>query len=106
MSCNTFDIPKILCVNYGEFAIIKNQVSLSSFKIYIVMEFQRLKTEEKQLFGWSAKHELGERRIIILYSQLEIGKVHDLLRIFSEVMDRMMCAKRRVISQGMSAHLH
>jgi hypothetical protein len=83
MSCNTFDIPKIMCVNYGEIAIIKNQVSLNRFKIYIVLEFQRLKTEEKQLFGWSAKHELGERRIIILYNQLEIGEVHNLLRIFS-----------------------
>ena len=28
------------------------------FKIYIVKEFQRLKTEEQKLLGWSAKREL------------------------------------------------
>ena len=90
--------------NYGEFAIIKNQSGLNSFKIsvkefvartnaisvqakagryggtyahkdiafefamwispefkiYIVKEFQRLKTEEQQLLGWSAKRELSK----------------------------------------------
>ena len=30
------------------------------FKIYIVKEFQRLKTEEQQLLGWSAKRELSK----------------------------------------------
>ena len=88
--------------NYGEFAIIKGQSGLNSFKIsvkefvektnaisiqakagryggtyaqkdiafefamwispefkiYIVKEFQRLKTEEQKLLGWSAKREL------------------------------------------------
>ncbi len=88
--------------NYGEFAIIRNQSGLNSFKIsvkefvaktnaiciqaktgryggtyahkdiafefamwispefkiYIVKEFQRLKTEEQKLLGWSAKREL------------------------------------------------
>ena len=90
--------------NYGEFAIIKNQSGLNSFKIsvkefatrtnaisiqakagryggtyahkdiafefamwispefkiYIVKEFQRLKTQEQQLLGWSAKRELSK----------------------------------------------
>ncbi len=90
--------------NYGEFAIIKNQSGLNSFKIsvkefvartnavclqakagryggtyahkdiafefamwispefkiYIVKEFQRLKTEEQKLLGWSAKRELSK----------------------------------------------
>ncbi len=90
--------------NYGEFAIIKNQSGLNSFKIsvkefvartnaisvqakagryggtyahkdiafefamwispefkiYIVKEFQRLKTEEQQQLGWSAKRELSK----------------------------------------------
>ncbi len=90
--------------NYGEFAIIKNQAGLNSFKIsvkefvaktnaisvqakagryggtyahkdiafefamwispefkiYIVKEFQRLKTEEQHLLGWSAKRELSK----------------------------------------------
>ena len=90
--------------NYGEFAIIKNQSGLNSFKIsvkefvartnaisvqakagryggtyahkdiafefamwispefkiYIVKEFQRLKTEEQRLLGWSAKRELSK----------------------------------------------
>ena len=90
--------------NYGEFAIIRNQSGLNSFKIsvkefvertnaisvqakagryggtyahkdiafefamwispefkiYIVKEFQRLKTEEQQLLGWSAKRELSK----------------------------------------------
>ena len=30
------------------------------FKIYIVEEFQRLKTEEQRLLGWSAKRELSK----------------------------------------------
>ncbi|WP_251623606.1 KilA-N domain-containing protein [Odoribacter lunatus] len=30
------------------------------FKIYIVKEFQRLKTKEQQLLGWSAKRELSK----------------------------------------------
>lgn len=90
--------------NYGEFAIIRNQSGLNSFKIsvkefvartnaisllakagryggtyahrdiafefamwispefkiYIVKEFQRLKSEEQQLLGWSAKRELSK----------------------------------------------
>ena len=90
--------------NYGEFAIIRNQSGLNSFKIsvkefvartnaisvqakagryggtyahkdiafefamwispefkiYIIKEFQRLKTEEQQLLGWSAKRELSK----------------------------------------------
>ena len=90
--------------NYGEFAIIRNQAGLNSFKIsvkefvartnalsiqakagryggtyahkdiafefamwispefkiYIVKEFQRLKTEEQRLLGWSAKRELSK----------------------------------------------
>lgn len=90
--------------NYGEFAAIRNQSGLNSFKIsvkefvartnaisvqakagryggtyahkdiafefamwispefkiYIVKEFQRLKTEEQHLLGWSAKRELSK----------------------------------------------
>lgn len=90
--------------NYGEFALIRNQSGLNSFKIsvkefvartnavslqakagryggtyahkdiafefamwispefkvYIVKEFQRLKTEEQRLIGWSAKRELAK----------------------------------------------
>lgn len=90
--------------NYGEFATIRNQSGLNSFKIsvkefaartnaislqaktgryggtyahkdiafefamwispefkvYIVKEFQRLKSEEQQLIGWSAKRELSK----------------------------------------------
>lgn len=90
--------------NYGEFATIRNQSGLNSFKIsvkefvartnaisvqakagryggtyahkdiafefamwispefkiYIVNEFQRLKTEEQHLLGWSAKRELSK----------------------------------------------
>ncbi len=90
--------------NYGEFAIIRNQSGLNSFKIsvkefvvrtnavslqakagryggtyahkdvafefamwispefkvYIVKEFQRLKSEEERLIGWSAKRELSK----------------------------------------------
>ena len=90
--------------NYGEFAIIRNQSGLNSFKIsvkefvartnaisvqakagryggtyahkdiafefamwispefkiYIVKEFQRLKTEEQRLLDWSAKRELSK----------------------------------------------
>ena len=90
--------------NYGEFATIRNQSGLNSFKIsvkefvartnaislqakagryggtyahkdiafefamwispefkvYIVKEFQRLKTEEQRLVGWSAKRELSK----------------------------------------------
>ncbi len=90
--------------NYGEFAIIRNQSGLNSFKIsvkefvartnaislqakagryggtyahkdiafefamwispefkiYIVKEFQRLKTEEQKQLGWSAKRELSK----------------------------------------------
>ncbi len=90
--------------NYGEFAIIRNQSGLNSFKIsvkefvartnaislqakagryggtyahrdiafefamwispefkvYIVKEFQRLKSEEQRLVGWSAKRELSK----------------------------------------------
>ena len=90
--------------NYGEFAIIKSQAGLNSFKIsvkefvektnaisiqakagryggtyahkdiafefamwispefkiYIVKEFQRLKEEEQNLLGWSAKRELAK----------------------------------------------
>ena len=90
--------------NYGEFAVIRNQSGLNSFKIsvkefvaktnaisvqakagryggtyahkdiafefamwispefkiYIVKEFQRLKTEEQRLLGWSAKRELSK----------------------------------------------
>lgn len=90
--------------NYGEFALIRNQSGLNSFKIsvkefvartnaislqakagryggtyahrdiafefamwispefkiYIVKEFQRLKSEEQQLLGWSAKRELSK----------------------------------------------
>ena len=90
--------------NYGEFAIIRNQSGLNSFKIsvkefvartnaisvqakagryggtyahkdiafefamwispefkiYIIKEFQRLKTEEQRLLGWSAKRELSK----------------------------------------------
>ncbi len=30
------------------------------FKVYIVREFQRLKTEEQKLLGWSAKRELSK----------------------------------------------
>ena len=30
------------------------------FKIYIVKEFQRLKTEEQRLLGWSARRELSK----------------------------------------------
>lgn len=36
--------------NYGEFAIIRNQSGLNSFKIS-VKEFQRFKTEEQRLLG-------------------------------------------------------
>src|SRR5574344_1698562 len=90
--------------NYGEFALIKNQSGLNSFKIsvkevvahthaislqaktgryggtyahkdiafefamwispefkiYIVKEFQRLKSDEQALIGWSAKRELSK----------------------------------------------
>ena len=74
--------------NYGEFATIKSQSGLNSFKIsvkefvgtyahkdiafefamwispefkiYIVKEFQRLKEEEQKLLGWSAKRELAK----------------------------------------------
>ncbi len=90
--------------NYGEFAIIRNQAGLNSFKIsvkefvartnaiclqakagryggtyahkdiafefamwispefkiYIVKEFQRLKADEQNLLGWSAKRELSK----------------------------------------------
>lgn len=90
--------------NYGEFATIRNQAGLNSFKIsvkefvartnaislqakagryggtyahkdiafefamwispefkvYIVKEFQRLKSEEQQLIGWTAKRELSK----------------------------------------------
>ena len=90
--------------NYGEFAIIRNQAGLNSFKIsvkefvartnaislqakagryggtyahkdiafefamwispefkiYIVKEFQRLKSEEQKMLGWSAKRELSK----------------------------------------------
>ena len=90
--------------NYGEFAIIRNQAGLNSFKVsvkefvaktnaislqakagryggtyahkdiafefamwispefkvYIVKEFQRLKTEEQKQIGWSAKRELSK----------------------------------------------
>jgi len=90
--------------NYGEFAIIRNQSGLNSFKIsvkefvartnaislqakagryggtyahkdiafefamwispefkvYIVKEFQRLKTEEQKMLGWSVKRELSK----------------------------------------------
>ena len=66
--------------NYGEFATIRNQSGLNSFKIsvkefvartnamwispefkiYIIKEFQRLKTEEQKLLGWSAKRELSK----------------------------------------------
>ncbi|MCH5226873.1 MAG: KilA-N domain-containing protein [Muribaculaceae bacterium] len=90
--------------NYGEFAIIKNQAGLNSFKIsvkefvaktnaislqakagryggtyahkdiafefamwispefkvYLIKEFQRLKTEEQKQIGWSAKRELSK----------------------------------------------
>ena len=90
--------------NYGEFAIIRNQAGLNSFKIsvkdfvaktnatsiqskagryggtyahkdiafefamwispefkiYIVKEFQRLKSEEHKLIGWTAKRELSK----------------------------------------------
>ena len=44
--------------NYGEFATIRNQSGLNSFNI--VKEFQRLKTEEQHLLGWSAKRELSK----------------------------------------------
>ena len=30
------------------------------FKVYIVKEFQRLKSEEQRLIGWSAKRELSK----------------------------------------------
>lgn len=30
------------------------------FKLYLIEEFLRLKTEEQQLLGWSAKRELSE----------------------------------------------
>ena len=30
------------------------------FKLYIIMEFQRLKSQEQQLLGWSAKRELAK----------------------------------------------
>ena len=42
--------------NYGEFATIRNQAGLNSFKIS-VKEFQRLKEEEQKAIGWSAKNE-------------------------------------------------
>lgn len=45
--------------NYGEFATIRNQSDLNSFKIS-VKEFQRLKAEEQLLIGWSAKRELSK----------------------------------------------
>ncbi len=45
--------------NYGEFATIRNQSGLNSFKIS-VKESQRLKTEEQRLIGWSAKRELSK----------------------------------------------
>ena len=32
----------------------------AEFKLYIVMEFQRLKTEEQKQIGWSAKRELAK----------------------------------------------
>lgn len=95
--------------NYGEFATIRNQSGLNSFKIsvkefvartnaisvqakagryggtyahkdiafefamwispefkiYIVKEFQRLKTEEQHLLGWSAKRELSKINYLI-----------------------------------------
>lgn len=35
------------------------------FKIYIVKEFQRLKTEEQRLLGWSAKRELSKINYLI-----------------------------------------
>ena len=31
-----------------------------SFKLYLIEEFQRLKTEEQRLLGWSAKRELSK----------------------------------------------
>ena len=95
--------------NYGEFAIIRNQAGLNSFKVsvkefvaktiaislqakvgryggtyahkdiafefamwispefkvYIVKEFQRLKTEEQKQIGWSAKRELSKSYLLI-----------------------------------------
>lgn len=32
----------------------------STFKLYLIKEFQRLKQEEQKLFGWSAKRELAK----------------------------------------------
>ena len=42
--------------NYGEFAIIKSQAGLNSYKIS-VKEFERLKAEEQKQLGWNAKRE-------------------------------------------------
>ena len=50
--------------NYGEFATIRNQAGLNSFKIrYLYDEYrkpQRLKAEEQKLLGWTAKRELSK----------------------------------------------
>ncbi|MDR1893409.1 MAG: KilA-N domain-containing protein, partial [Spirochaetales bacterium] len=51
--------------NHGEFAIIKSQAGLNSFKVSVKelvekKEFQRLKEAEQKLLGWSAKRELAK----------------------------------------------
>ena len=45
--------------NYGEFAIIKSQAGLNSYKIS-VKEFERLKAEEQKQLGWNAKREFSK----------------------------------------------
>ena len=38
------------------------------FKLYLIEEFQRLKTEEQRLLGWSAKRELSKINYRIISS--------------------------------------
>lgn len=42
------------------------------FRLYLVKEFQRLKTAEQQLLGWTAKRELS--KIIIVSTQMQSNK--------------------------------
>ena len=68
------------CFNYGEFAIIRSNAGLNSykisvkewtektnaigifakFKIYLIKEFERLKEKENEKLGWNAKRELAK----------------------------------------------
>ena len=45
--------------NYGEFAIIRSNAGLNSYKIS-VKEFERLKEKEQEQLGWNAKRELAK----------------------------------------------